>query len=293
MRCRASSKRGTGEGADIDRPAAGKTGTTQENVDAWFAGYVPGYAAVVWMGYADPAPMSDVHGRSVTGGSFPADIWREFMLTAVADRPPDDFPAPPDELLAAQDAVATSTSAPSSGDPGVSVTASGSGYETCVKEWYVTFDGEAVGTPETGSTTDACTATFTVPAGATESLHTVQAWWLMRAWARASDRLGPVHGREWHDQFVVVVLFVVHVVHVVVVDVLIEHDGAADVLVVDDVVHHRRRRCLGQGVARRSPVPRRSCVVGGGCRRLVGALRGFRRRSRDSSICCPTFRRGG
>ena len=44
---------GTGEGAALDRPAAGKTGTSQNNRNAWFAGYVPGMTAVVWMGYPD------------------------------------------------------------------------------------------------------------------------------------------------------------------------------------------------------------------------------------------------
>src|SRR5690606_16712752 len=90
---------GTGTAADIGRPAAGKTGTTQDNVDAWFAGYVPGYASVVWMGYPDPAPMDDVQGRSVTGGSFPAQIWSQFMAVAGEDREAADLPAPPDSLL--------------------------------------------------------------------------------------------------------------------------------------------------------------------------------------------------
>ncbi len=49
--CAASSRTAPAPAADIGRPAAGKTGTTQNNVDAWFAGYVPGYTAVVWMGY--------------------------------------------------------------------------------------------------------------------------------------------------------------------------------------------------------------------------------------------------
>lgn len=90
---------GTGEGAAIDRPVAGKTGTTQDNVDAWFAGYAPGYTAVVWMGFAEGAiPMEDVHGRSVTGGSFPATIWRTFMEVAVADREPAEFPEPPEVI---------------------------------------------------------------------------------------------------------------------------------------------------------------------------------------------------
>ncbi|MDP1818307.1 MAG: transglycosylase domain-containing protein [Acidimicrobiales bacterium] len=133
---------GTGQGADIGRPAAGKTGTTQENVDAWFAGYVPGYATVVWMGYGDPAPMTDVHGRSVTGGSFPADIWREFMRTAVADRPPDDFPAPPDDLV--QGEPVTLTAEPSPLRPGDVLTVRGSGFDRCVASWSVTVDGTAI-----------------------------------------------------------------------------------------------------------------------------------------------------
>ena len=112
---------GTGTAADIGRPAAGKTGTTQDNVDAWFAGYVPGYAAVVWMGYPEGAqPMDDVHGRSVTGGSFPAEIWSRFMTVAMEGREVAEFEEPPDELLApggdrdVDDADASSTSSPSS-----------------------------------------------------------------------------------------------------------------------------------------------------------------------------------
>ena len=99
---------GTGNGAALGQPAAGKTGTTQSNRDAWFCGFVPGLTASVWMGYpmADEplvddetgAPviddetgeqllglrsMRDVHGvASVTGGSLPAEIWRKFMTAA-------------------------------------------------------------------------------------------------------------------------------------------------------------------------------------------------------------------
>ena len=153
---------GTGTGADIGRPAAGKTGTTQENVDAWFAGYVPGYAAVVWMGYADPAPMSDVHGRSVTGGSFPVDIWRGFMRTAVADRPPDDFPAPPEEML--QGEPTTLVVEPSSVQPGSVIAVRGSGYERCTASWSVTVDGTPLASrPETGSDADDRAASLTLP----------------------------------------------------------------------------------------------------------------------------------
>ena len=60
--------RGTGTAADIGRPAAGKTGTTQANADAWFVGYVPQLAASVWVGYPDSMrPMNDVHGGTGLG----------------------------------------------------------------------------------------------------------------------------------------------------------------------------------------------------------------------------------
>ena len=51
---------GTGTAADFGKPAAGKTGTTQDNRDAWFVGYTPKLTAAVWMGYADPLPDGTV-----------------------------------------------------------------------------------------------------------------------------------------------------------------------------------------------------------------------------------------
>ncbi len=90
--------KGTGTEADIGRPAAGKTGTTQENRDAWFVGYTPQLATAVWMGYpAAQKAMSNVHGRQVTGGSFPAQIWAKFMRAALSKQPKKDF-AKPDGL---------------------------------------------------------------------------------------------------------------------------------------------------------------------------------------------------
>ncbi len=106
---------GTGQAADIGRPVAGKTGTTQNNVDAWFAGYVPGYAAVVWMGYPDASqPMDDVQGRSVTGGSFPAQIWARFMDVAMEGRDVEEFPEPDDELVRREAPLPPPTSSSSS-----------------------------------------------------------------------------------------------------------------------------------------------------------------------------------
>jgi penicillin-binding protein 1A len=86
---------GTGTRAALGRPVAGKTGTTDKHADAWFVGYTPGVATAVWMGYTrGEVPMENVHGISVSGGSFPAEIWRRFMDPALAGLPARDFPAP-------------------------------------------------------------------------------------------------------------------------------------------------------------------------------------------------------
>jgi penicillin-binding protein 1A len=72
---------GTGTRAAFGRPAAGKTGTAELNVDAWFAGYTPNLATAVWMGYTRAEiPLDSVHGIAVTGGSFPAEMWRLFIV---------------------------------------------------------------------------------------------------------------------------------------------------------------------------------------------------------------------
>ncbi|HEV2766830.1 MAG TPA: penicillin-binding transpeptidase domain-containing protein, partial [Acidimicrobiales bacterium] len=80
------------------RPAAGKTGTTSDYSDAWFAGYVPQLATAVWMGSPQGnVPMRDVGGIRVTGGSYPAQIWQAFMGPALAGEPIVAFPPPPPE----------------------------------------------------------------------------------------------------------------------------------------------------------------------------------------------------
>lgn len=84
---------GTGRNANIGRPAAGKTGTSQTYRDAWFCGYTPDMAAAVWVGYAKrQVPMYSVHGMRVFGGTFPAEIWRKFMETVLEDTPANGFP---------------------------------------------------------------------------------------------------------------------------------------------------------------------------------------------------------
>jgi penicillin-binding protein 1A len=83
---------GTGTAANLGRPAAGKTGTTSSLADAWFDGYTPDLAAAVWVGYPQArVPMTHVHGIRVFGGTFPAQIWRKFMLRAGDSRSTVDF----------------------------------------------------------------------------------------------------------------------------------------------------------------------------------------------------------
>lgn len=78
--------RGTGTGANIGRPAAGKTGTTDNYQDAWFVGYVPDLVAGVWVGCDDNARMG-----SMTGGTTPATIWKAFMSKVVQTMPNKNF----------------------------------------------------------------------------------------------------------------------------------------------------------------------------------------------------------
>jgi penicillin-binding protein 1A len=77
---------GTGRKAALpDRPAAGKTGTTENYGDAWFVGYTPQLAVAVWVGHANNlTPMlTEYEGEPVAGGTFPALIWRSFMTEAL------------------------------------------------------------------------------------------------------------------------------------------------------------------------------------------------------------------
>jgi 1A family penicillin-binding protein len=73
-----------------ERPAAGKTGTTDDYRDAWFIGYTPQLLTGVWLGHDQPKPG----GRGFTGGAVAAPIWERFMRAALASQPMLDFPQP-------------------------------------------------------------------------------------------------------------------------------------------------------------------------------------------------------
>jgi membrane peptidoglycan carboxypeptidase len=87
---------GTGTGANIGRPAAGKTGTTSKFTNAWFVGYTPSRSTAVWMGYANNQSTSMVLPGvgNVFGGTVPATTWKTFMGLALAKVAPTDFSQP-------------------------------------------------------------------------------------------------------------------------------------------------------------------------------------------------------
>ncbi len=91
---------GTGKAAQLSGgwSVAGKTGTTENYGDAWFVGFTPDVVTAVWVGYPDSLrPMlSEYHGRSVAGGTYPALIWKAFMEKALPYRKltPTPFPTP-------------------------------------------------------------------------------------------------------------------------------------------------------------------------------------------------------
>jgi penicillin-binding protein 1A len=129
---------GTATAANIGRPVAGKTGTSQENRDVWFAGYTTELTTAVWVGYP-PAPGPDgekgtqddvqvqmrycgipeqcrpVNGSDATGGTVAAPIWAAYMLRATEGMPIESFPVPddlPDEVINSPAPIPTTTPSP-------------------------------------------------------------------------------------------------------------------------------------------------------------------------------------
>jgi penicillin-binding protein 1A len=78
----------------LNRPAAGKTGTTNESMDAWFIGFTPELLVGVWVGFDAERSLGEL-----TGGRAAAPIWTSFMQRALADQPTLDFAPPADVTL--------------------------------------------------------------------------------------------------------------------------------------------------------------------------------------------------
>jgi len=82
---------GTGRrAAELGRPVAAKTGTTNDTRDAWFIGFTPDLLAGVWIGFDSERSL----GQKETGGHAAAPIWTDFMKKALTDRPVVDFSVP-------------------------------------------------------------------------------------------------------------------------------------------------------------------------------------------------------
>jgi penicillin-binding protein 1A len=82
-------EKGTGTGAQLSRPVAGKTGTTDEGKDLWFVGYTPELVAAVWIGYDQPEAMPQAYG-----GTYPTRIWQEIMSRALSGTQVKNFTVP-------------------------------------------------------------------------------------------------------------------------------------------------------------------------------------------------------
>ena len=93
--------RGTGTAAvtGLNRQVAGKTGTTQDFNDAWFAGFTPDLVTVVWIGFDNPASLGDKE----TGAIVAAPVWHDFMAAALQSRPNLKFVPPPGVTIASYD----------------------------------------------------------------------------------------------------------------------------------------------------------------------------------------------
>jgi penicillin-binding protein 1A len=144
--------RGTGKAASFGSPAAGKTGTTDNAEDAWFAGYTCDLTAVVWMGYEVPREMTTSSGGQMSGGATPARMWRSFMSRATSDDDDCDFAEVDygDKVLNSEYSPSRSSKRSSQGSSGSS---SGSTTSTSV--------------PSGGSSTSVPRSTTTVPRSTT------------------------------------------------------------------------------------------------------------------------------
>ncbi|MSW53195.1 MAG: hypothetical protein F2817_20195, partial [Actinobacteria bacterium] len=149
--------KGTGHRAQYGGFAAGKTGTTENNVDAWFAGFSRDLTVVVWVGYPDSGkPMqTEWQGEAVEGGTYPAAIWGEFMgraKTILDARDPDR-----------EKRTKGDSDLPRQGrEPSVSATPAGSGDDSGT-------DGGTSGDGGTGGSAGSGTATSAAPSAGTGS----------------------------------------------------------------------------------------------------------------------------
>jgi membrane peptidoglycan carboxypeptidase len=94
------------------RPSAGKTGTTDNNTNAWFTGFTPQLCTSVWIGNVDSQQTVSAGGvGEVFGGTLPAEVWQDMMNAALIDQPAEDFPG--EAGVGTPEASSTATASPS------------------------------------------------------------------------------------------------------------------------------------------------------------------------------------
>lgn len=144
------------------RPAAGKTGTAEEDQAAWFAGYTPDLATVVAVMGQDPetAAHKSLYGamglQRVNGGGAPAEIWADFTQRALKGKPASDFDL---ELQEGADVVQTPTQQPTTGTPSETPGQDDGGTTDGGQDTQGQTDGGTTGDTTTGGTTDGGTTT--------------------------------------------------------------------------------------------------------------------------------------
>ncbi len=159
---------GTGTGAAIGRPAAGKTGTTDNYTDGWFDGFTPQLTTSVWMG--DPSgavPMRPpLTPEDVFGGTYPASIWQYFMYHALAPYPALNFPSPPPGSIAPGKFIVPIDSPGSITSPTTTTTAPTPAATTSTT---TTATSTSATTTSTSATTTTTSSTTTTTAGSTST----------------------------------------------------------------------------------------------------------------------------
>jgi penicillin-binding protein 1A len=128
---------GSGRGVrrlGFKRPAAGKTGTTDNYNDAWFTGFTPSLCVSVWTGYDKKRKLKDKNGRGITGGRGAVPIWTDFMIRAMKGEPERDFLIPPDiryEFVGKTTGCLVGSAQPEAGPSGFIRVALKKGQEPC------------------------------------------------------------------------------------------------------------------------------------------------------------------
>ncbi|MCP5029559.1 MAG: penicillin-binding protein [Actinomycetia bacterium] len=160
---------GTGRKAAYGQPASGKTGTTQDNRDAWFVGYTCKLTTAVWMGYVGepgepPRFMDDFRGIQVQGGTFPAEMWGAYMSRATQGLDSCEIPQPsgyPGRQLnpGLRDGTTTTTGSTTTSTTGT----------TLLGATTTSSSSSSTTAPSPGTTMPATTTTTSPPASTTTS----------------------------------------------------------------------------------------------------------------------------